>query len=176
MRLEPRLSAGTPKVNGDGIWKRLLDQWQLQVMVIPGILLLLVFHYLPMWGLLTSFQNYNLTKGFFGSEWIGLKHFRMFFESGDFYVVMKHTLAISLLKLVLGFPAPILLALMLNEARHRTFKRTIQTITYLPHFMSWVIVAGMVISILSVDNGSLNMLLMSLHVIGEPVNWLSIAE
>ncbi|MDQ6422712.1 ABC transporter permease subunit [Paenibacillus sp. LHD-117] len=151
-------------------------QWQVQVMIFPALVFILIFNYLPMYGVLMAFQDYSLFKGFFASEWAGLKHFKAFFDSPDFFQVMRNTIVISLLKLAIGFPAPILLALMLNEVKNMVFKRVIQTISYLPHFLSWVIVSGFVISMLSVDNGSLNILLGKLELIDKPVNFLSLPE
>ncbi|TJY41183.1 sugar ABC transporter permease [Cohnella pontilimi] len=145
-------------------------------MVVPAIIFIFIFSYIPMYGTLMAFQNYNIFKGFWDSPWVGFKHFEMFFHSRDFWPVMRNTLVISLLKLLIGFPAPILLALMLNEVRKMVFKRVVQTITYLPHFMSWVIVAGFTISMLSTDNGSFNIMLQKLSLIDEPVNWLSASE
>ncbi|WP_139070115.1 ABC transporter permease [Bacillus sp. FJAT-27225] len=145
-------------------------------MVWPGIILVFIFAYIPMYGVLMAFQDYNIFKGMLNSEWVGFKHFVMFFESPEFFTVMRNTVVISLLKLLIGFPAPIILALMLNEVRHQLFKRSIQTVSYLPHFLSWVIVAGFAGSILSTDNGSLNILLQELNVIDEPINFLSIPE
>jgi putative aldouronate transport system permease protein len=159
-----------------GAITRFIKQWDLQLMVVPAILFIFIFSYVPMYGTLMAFQDYNIFKGFWHSPWAGFKHFQMFFHSREFWPVMRNTLVISLLKLVIGFPAPILLALMLNEVRKIAFKRVVQTITYLPHFMSWVIVAGFTISILSTDNGSFNILLQKLHAIDEPVNWLSTSE
>ncbi|MGO4180548.1 ABC transporter permease [Paenibacillus sp. MCAF9] len=143
------------------------------MMVVPAILFILIFSYIPMYGTLMAFQDFNIFKGFWQSPWVGFKHFEMFFHSPDFWNVMRNTVVISLLKFALGFPAPIFLALMLNEVRKIAFKRIVQTISYLPHFMSWVIVAGFTMSMLSTDNGSVNMLLQSLHLIDEPINWLS---
>ena len=156
--------------------KRLAEQWELQTMVWPALLLIFVFSYIPMYGVLMAFQDYNLFAGFFNSPWVGMKHFRMFFDSPDFWNVMRNTLVISGLKLLIGFPAPIVLALMLNEIHFMWFKRVIQTISYLPHFLSWVIVGGFVFSMLSTENGSLNILLESLGLIEEPVNFLSVPE
>ncbi|WP_435171464.1 ABC transporter permease [Paenibacillus glycanilyticus] len=153
--------------------KRLRREWDIHLMIIPGVLLLFVFSYLPMYGVVTAFQDYNLFKGFADSPWAGTKHFRMFFHSPDFWTIMRNTVVVSLLKLIFSFPAPIALALLLNEVGKAAFKRIIQTVSYLPHFLSWVIVGGFVISMLSVDNGSINILLMKLHLIDEPVNWLS---
>ncbi|GLX66995.1 ABC transporter permease [Paenibacillus glycanilyticus] len=159
-----------------GILQAYIGQWDLQLMVIPGVLLVVLFSYVPMWGVLMSFQNYNLFTGFLDSQWVGMKHFDMFVHSSDFYRVMRNTLSISLLKLMFGFPAPIVLALLLNELKGFRFKRFVQTVSYLPHFMSWVIVSSFVISMLSVDNGSFNIFLMKLGIIHEPVNWLSTSQ
>ncbi|MBP1914448.1 putative aldouronate transport system permease protein [Lederbergia galactosidilyticus] len=158
------------------IFKRILKQWDLQLMVIPGLLLILIFNYFPMYGVLMAFQDYNIFKGMSGSEWVGFKHFIKFFNDSSFFEIMRNTVAISGLKILIGFPAPIILALMLNEIRNMPFKRTVQTITYLPHFLSWVIVAGFAISILSTESGSLNILLMKLGFINEPINFLSIPK
>ncbi len=155
---------------------RLLRQWDIQLMVLPALLFIFVFSYVPMYGVLTAFQDYSLFKGFLGSPWVGFKHFEMFFNAPVFWDVMRNTLVISLLKLIVGFPAPIILALMLNEIGNRTYKRAIQTISYLPHFLSWVIVSGFVLSLLSTDNGSLNILLQKLNLINEPINFLSMPE
>lgn len=160
----------------NSLFRRLISQWELQVMILPGILAIFIFSYIPMYGVLMSFQDYNLFKGFFNSPWVGFKHFEMFFNSPDFWNIMRNTIVISGLKLLIGFPAPVILALMLNEIQQAWFKRTIQTISYLPHFLSWVIVGGFVFSILSTENGSLNILLQQLRIIGEPINFLSIPE
>ncbi|OBZ11313.1 MULTISPECIES: sugar ABC transporter permease [Bacillales] len=159
-----------------GSIRRFIKQWDVQLMVIPAMLFIFVFSYLPMYGVLMAFQDYSIFKGFFDSPWVGFKHFEMFFNAPEFWTVMRNTLIISLLKLGVGFPAPIVLALMLNEINNRMFKRIIQTISYLPHFLSWVIVSGFVVSLLSTDNGSLNILLEKLHLIKEPLNFLSMPE
>ncbi len=152
---------------------RFLRQWDYQIMIIPSMLFIIIFSYIPMYGVLISFQDYNLFTGFWESPWVGFKHFRMFFEAPEFWDIMRNTLAISFLKLLLGFPAPIILALMLNEIRLMVFKRVIQTVTYIPHFISWVVVSGMIFSMLSVDGSGLNTLLMKLSWIDEPITWLS---
>ncbi|NQX59801.1 sugar ABC transporter permease [Paenibacillus qinlingensis] len=164
------------KTKSKGWFQSFIAQIDLQVMVLPGVLLVLIFSYVPMWGVLIGFQNYNLFSGFFHSDWVGLKHFEMFIHSPDFYRIMRNTLAISLLKLVFGFPAPIALALILNEVKSLGFKRFVQTVSYLPHFMSWVIVSSFVISMLSIDNGSINIALGQMGIIKEPINWLSQSE
>ncbi|WP_415663207.1 MULTISPECIES: ABC transporter permease [Saccharibacillus] len=146
------------------------------MMVLPALLFIFVFSYIPMYGVLMAFQDYSLFDGFSGSEWVGFKHFEMFFNAPEFWTVIRNTVAISLLKLLVGFPAPILLALMLNEVRNRAFKKIVQTISYLPHFLSWVIVSGFVMSLLSTENGSVNMLLQTANLIKEPINFLSLPE
>ena len=157
-------------------FKRLAGQWDIQLMVVPALLLIIVFQYIPMYGVLLGFQDYSLFKGFLDSPWVGLKHFEAFFNDPDFNRVIRNTIVISFLKFFIGFPAPIILALMLNEVSKLAFKRVIQTVSYLPHFMSWVIVAGMVSSMLSTDNGSINMLLQQLNLIDEPISFLSLPE
>jgi len=155
------------------IWRRFISQWDFQIMIIPSMLFILIFSYIPMWGVLVSFQDYDLFQGFWASHWVGLKHFKMFFESPEFWGIMRNTLVISFLKLLIGFPAPIILALMLNEVRQMVFKRVVQTITYIPHFFSWVVVSGLVFSMLAADGGGVNALLIKLSIIKEPINFLS---
>lgn len=154
--------------------QRYFAQWDLQLMVLPAILLVGIFSYIPMYGILMAFQQYNIFEGMAGSPWIGFDNFRRFFSEPRFWEILRNTIMISVLKIVICFPAPILLALMLNEVKNVAFKRVVQTITYLPHFLSWVIVAGFTMSILSMDNGSLNIALESLNLIDEPINFLSI--
>ncbi|AYB47648.1 ABC transporter permease [Paenibacillus lautus] len=159
------------------LW-RLMKQWDVQLMVIPGIILVLIFSYLPMYGVLTGFMDYNLFTGsrIWENPWVGFKHFEAFFAAPEFERLIRNTIVISLLKFFIGFPAPIILALMLNEVRHMFFKRVVQTITYLPHFMSWVIVAGLTTALLATENGSVNMLLQTIGTIQEPINFLSLKE
>lgn len=156
--------------------RRLSAQWQIQTMILPGILLIFLFSYIPMWGISIAFKEYDIFQGVAGSPWVGFKQFQLFFQSPDFLMILKNTIVIALLKLVFIFPAPIILALMLNEVKHAVYKKTVQTLTYLPHFISWVIVSGLVFSILAVDGGSLNLLLQKLKLVDQPVNWLSLPE
>ncbi len=155
---------------------RYMKQMDLQLMVIPGLLFIFIFNYIPMYGVLMSFQDYNLFDGMGNSPWVGFKHFEMFFNDPRFMEIMRNTMVISGLKILICFPAPIMLALMLNEVKNMAFKRTVQTITYLPHFLSWVIVAGFAMSILSTDNGSLNMAMEKAGLIDEPLSFLAIPE
>ncbi|XEC97678.1 ABC transporter permease [Paenibacillus tarimensis] len=156
--------------------RRFGKQWDIQLMVIPALAIIFVFSYIPMYGVLMAFQDYSIFSGFWASPWVGFKHFRMFLEAPEFWTVIRNTIVISLLKLGIGFPAPILLALMLNEVKNMVFKRVVQTVSYLPHFLSWVIVSGFAISMLSTDNGSINILLQKLKLIDEPIGFLGIPE
>ncbi len=125
----------------------------LYLFILPGLVILILFHYLPIYGVTIAFKNFNPIFGIMGSEWVGLKYFQRLWSSMFFWRVFKNTLVINLMQLICGFPAPIILALSLNEIRKTIFKRTVQTITYLPHFLSWVIVGGFVVNILSPSQG-----------------------
>ncbi len=132
------------------------------LLALPGILYLLIFKYGPMFGLVIAFKDYDPysgVAGIFASQWVGLANFNKFFESYYFGRIMGNTLIISMYKLLFGFPAPILFALLLNELRGKRFKKTVQTISYIPHFISWVIVAAMLSSLLTTDNGMINVIL-----------------
>ena len=134
----------------------------LLIMLIPGILYYILFKYKPMYGVLIAFKEYNLIEGVTGSPWVGMKYFNMTFQSPDFWRVFKNTLILSAYKLIFTFPAPIILALMLNEVRCMKFKKTVQTLTYLPHFLSWVVLSGIVINFLSPSSGPVNMIIRQL--------------
>lgn len=136
----------------------LYDRW-LYLMLLPGILYFLVFKYIPMWGVIISFQDYQPFSGILGSEWVGLKHFARFFSEPTFLILMKNTLIMALLNIVIFFPLPIIVALLLNELTGKWFKKGLQTIIYLPHFMSWVIVTGIVYIFFNIEDGVFNMLI-----------------
>ena len=127
-------------------------------MLLPGCIYFIVFHYIPMYGVVIAFQDFKVTRGLFGSEWVGLENFRLAFSSSEFYRILKNSLCISLLRIIFGFPAPIILALLLNELRSVAYKRVMQTVMYLPHFVSWVIAAGLVMNLLASD-GVVNMII-----------------
>lgn len=133
----------------------------LYLMLLPGLLYFVLFRYLPMGGLAIAFQEYDPFDGFWHSDWVGLEHFRRLFGEADFWLLMRNTLVLSGLNLFLFFPAPIVLALLLHEARVRLFRKTVQTITYMPHFLSWVVVVGMTVLLLSTQEGALNKLFVS---------------
>lgn len=118
-------------------------------MMLPGLLYFAVFRYLPMFGLVIAFKDYDIFKGIWASQWVGLKNFRELFHSSDFWNVLTNTLKISFAKIVIGFPIPIILAILLNEMRSVRFKKVIQTLLYLPHFLSWVVIGGIMLNLFS---------------------------
>lgn len=126
---------------------------------LPGIVYFLLFKYTPLLGSVMAFQNYNIFAGIWKSEWVGLDNFQRMFEYADFLRILNNTLAIGFYSLVFAFPIPIILALMMNELRNQMYKRFVQTAVYLPHFLSWVVVGGIVIEILSPTNGVVNYLI-----------------
>ena len=154
-----------------GFFQTLKAQWQLAVMSVPMLLYVLLFNYAPMWGWVTAFQDYKPKKGMLGSPWVGWKNFQWLFSRDDFLNSIRNTLAMSVINLVFGTVSAILLAVLLNEVRNRGFKRTVQTVTYLPHFLSMVIVVGMAQNIFA-SNGAVNDLLKALGLIKEPIFFL----
>ncbi|WP_282937706.1 ABC transporter permease subunit [Paenibacillus sp. RC67] len=153
------------------IWKRILANRYFYIMLLPAIAYYGVFHYYPMYGALIAFKQFSITKGILGSPWVGLKHFEYLFGLDKFWQVFWNTIIISLYRLVFGFPLPLIMAVLLNEAARLAFKKTVQTIVYLPHFISWVIMGGLLISLLSTDSGVVNNVIRSLG--GEPVGFLT---
>ncbi|UQZ82583.1 putative multiple-sugar transport system permease YteP [Paenibacillus konkukensis] len=134
------------------------DKW-MYLLLLPGLLYFLIFKYVPMWGVLLAFKNYQPFTGFWNSEWVGLEHFRNFFQNPDFGRLLRNTLLLSFYNLVFFFPAPIVIALLLNEIRKDLYKRTIQTLIYVPHFISMVIVASISYVFLTTEGGIVNSLL-----------------
>lgn len=145
-----------PKGENDGFFKKIKSSWQLHLMMLPGMLLVIIFCYLPMYGITIAFKDYIPSQGMFGSAWAGLKWFKYMFELPDVWLVTKNTFIIAGLKILLGFPVPIIFALLLNEVRKGWFKKGIQTIVYLPNFLSWVILAGLILDVFALNNGVVN--------------------
>jgi len=133
------------------VWSRLWKERYLYILLLPGLLYFLIYRYVPMAGNIIAFQDYSAFQGFLNSEWVGLKHFKTIFEDQEVIRVLWNTLYLSFLQIVFAFPVSIILALMLNEVRNTFFKRTIQSIVYLPHFLSWVVVIGLVTILLKSD-------------------------
>jgi putative aldouronate transport system permease protein len=145
----------------------------LYLMFLPVALYYLVFKYAPMFGLVIAFKDYNAFVGILGSKWVGMKYFDQFVHSMYFWRLIRNTLAISFLDLLVNFPAPIILALMLNEVQHKQFKSVVQTISYLPHFVSTVVIVGILVNFLSLSTGLINNILAAVglqrvHFLAEP--------
>lgn len=151
--------------------KQLHKNWQLYALFTPVLVYFLIFHYFPMYGVQIAFKNFIATKGIMDSPWVGLKHFERFFNSYYFWRILKNTLGIGLYELAVGFPIPILLALMINEAKSSRFRRFVQTVTYAPHFLSTVVVVGMIMMFLSPTSGLVNLVITSLG--GEAVGFMT---
>ncbi len=167
-----RNTAKAPRsVRKKGFFRTLCGQWQLMLMSVPMLLYVLLFNYGPMWGWVTAFQDYKPKLGMMGSKFVGWKNFEWLFSRADFLNSIRNTLAMSVINLVFGTVSSILLAILLNEVRNKGFKRTVQTVTYLPHFLSMVIVVGMAQNIFA-SNGAVNSLLLSLRLVKEPVFFL----
>jgi len=135
------------------LWRRMRKNWELYLFIAPAFLYFVIFHYAPMYGVQIAFKNFIPSKGFLGSAWVGFDHFERFFNSYYFTDLLVNTLTISFYELAIGFPLPIILALAFNEIRNGAFKKTVQTITYAPHFISVVVMAGMVITFLTPSTG-----------------------
>lgn len=134
----------------------LKGSWELYLFLVPAIAYFIIFEYAPMYGLQIAFKNYRAVDGILGSEWIGFKHFASFFGAYDFGRIIKNTLQINLYQLMFSFPAPIILALSMNQIMHERYKKFLQTITYAPHFISTVVLAGMLYLFLSPSSGFIN--------------------
>lgn len=133
--------------------------WQLYALLVLPLAYFLIFKYGPMYGVLIAFKDYNLFKGVAESPWVGLNVFREVFGMSDFYKALRNTLMLNLLDLLVSFPAPIVLALLLNEVRQKTYKKFAQTMLYLPHFLSWVIIGGMMYQVFATNTGIINQVL-----------------
>lgn len=142
--------------------KSLRKNWELYVLILPVLVFFLIFSYMPMYGIIIAFKDYIAPKGIWGSPWVGFEHFKRFFGSIYFGRTLKNTLGISLYSLVVSFPMPIILAIMINEVRNLAFKKTVQTVTYAPYFISQVVMCGMIIIFLRPDAGFFNMVLKAL--------------
>ncbi len=150
--------------------KSVMRNWRLYVMCAPTVAFFILFAYKPMYGILIAFKNFSMRKGIMGSPWVGFENFTRLFTSYWFPIILKNTLALSILSLVLGFPIPIILALLLNEVKNDRFRKTFQTISYAPHFISIVVLCGMVTLFVSPTSGILNKFITMLG--GESVAFL----
>lgn len=158
-------------------WKKsLMSYWQLYLLLIPVVLNFVLFHYVPMAGIQIAFKDFTLIEGIWDSAWIGFEHFIRFFNAYNFWTILSNTLILSVLSLAFSFPLSICLALMINEIRHKKLNSTLQTIFFAPHFVSTVVVVGMMQAFLSPENGIINILLMKIGVIEEGIYFTRLEE
>ncbi|AEI46306.1 ABC transporter permease [Paenibacillus mucilaginosus] len=156
--------------NESGLFKRMLKNRAIYLMILPGLLFFLIFKYVPMWGLIIAFQDYKPYLGITGSPFVGFEHFERLFSDDMFFTILRNTLLLFGMNLLFYFPVPIILALMLNEVRHAMFKKWVQTLVYVPHFMSWVIIVSITFVMLSMDRGLINEILVMMGF--EKINFL----
>ncbi len=177
MAIAQRVTGRTIAEPRIGVWPKIAKDFArnryIYLMLVPVVLYYLIFHYGPMYGAVIAFQDFNPIKGIGGSKWIGFENFTEFFNGVFFLRLIRNTLAINVLDLIFHFPAPILLALLLNEITSPRFKRTVQTITYMPHFISLVVVVGMMVDFFARD-GLINNLLAVLGIV--PVSFMQRAD
>ena len=159
---------------GKRVQKVLKRDWQLLVLCALPVLYFVIFHYVPMYGVQIAFKDFKASEGIWGSAWVGFKHFKRFFASSQFWTLIKNTLGLSLLQILLGFPIPILLAIMLNQVKNQKFRKFAQSILYCPHFISIVVLAGMLYIFLSPRNGIVNTIIKMLG--GEAIFFLGEAK
>ncbi|GGG00904.1 ABC transporter permease [Paenibacillus abyssi] len=174
--MQLQLKAETIERKKRNSWRKIVQQRYLLLMSLPFVVWLFIFHYLPLWGWTMAFQRYRPGRSFFEQDWVGFTNFVQLFSDERFYLVLRNTVAMSFMALIVGYTVPIIFALLLNEIRLITFKRTMQTISYLPHFVSWVIVAGIVTKMLSTEGGPINELLMALNIIDQPIQFMAKGE
>ena len=164
-------SGKTITLNRMSNWQYFLRHKWLYVMLLPGLLYFIMFRYVPMGGLVIAFKDYSPFLGIWDSKWVAFDQFKKFFDTPDFGRLLRNTLGISLLQLLLYFPAPIILSLFLNEVKHSGYKRVVQTLVYIPHFVSWVIVASLTYQLFNVSDGVINMIIQAIT--GSTVDILS---
>ena len=144
------------------LWHRIKINKQVYFLILPVLIWLFVYSYVPMYGIILAWKDYSAAKGIWGSKWVGWEHFEFMFSDPRYLSALKNTLTISITKLVVLFPMPLILALLINEVRVTGYRRVVQTLTYLPHFISWVVLSGIIKSFLSPETGALNLMLESL--------------
>jgi putative aldouronate transport system permease protein len=165
-------SVSVSKKAKSSFFQRMKQQKALLAMSLPFLIWLFIFKYIPLWGWSIAFQDFKPARSLFDQEWAGLEHFKFLFTDPNFWRVLRNTIGMSSINLVLGFVTAIGLALLINEIRNIRFKKSVQTISYMPHFISWVVAASIVSYSLSLENGIINIVLVKLGLISEPILWL----
>lgn len=167
------MSQATPLNRKKTFWQLLFSQRQLVLMSLPFVLYIILFKFVPLWGWTMAFQNFKPAKGFFDQQWVGFAKFAFLFKDKEFLLSLRNTVGMSLISTALGYITAITIAVFLNEVQFIGIKRFTQTVSYLPHFLSWIIVTGLVANVLSVEDGILNNILLFFGLIDKPVQWLA---
>jgi putative aldouronate transport system permease protein len=169
--VEAKVKIANPPIKGNkrSFISNIKKHYILYIMFLPVIISLLLFNYIPMWGVLLGFKDFVPWQGFWGSKWVGLGNFKYIFNTPDFPRLLRNTLLINIYKMIFGFPAPIIFALLLNELKNKLFKRTVQTISYMPYFVSWIVISGIAYSFLNTNYGIINNILKGFGL--EPIQW-----
>ena len=168
------LAAGSEEIpfkSQKSLFKKALKNYELYIFIFPALVYFIIFHYGPMYGLQIAFKDFNASQGIWGSPWVGLTNLMNFFNGYFFWVIIKNTIGIALYTLIVSFPIPIILALMLNEVKTPFLKKTVQTVTYAPHFISTVVMVGMILTFLSPSTGIVNTFLKTLGM--NPISFLT---
>lgn len=150
--------------------KYMRRNWQLWVMLLPAMLYIFIFCYVPMYGIQLAFRDYDFTKGITGGDWAGLKYFKQYFESPMFFTTLKNTFVIAFASIIVGFPIPIILAMVINQLKNKKWKRCVQTTVYIPYFISIVVMVSMLRILLADDTGVISNFLKSIHLVGQNIN------
>lgn len=158
MKKNKAAAASPAAVGGKPIGQRILDNWQLYAMLLVPVVLTVIYKYIPMYGIQIAFRDYKANRGYWGSDWVGFYWFKRFFTSPNCIRMIKNTVLLSLYSLLWSFPIPIILALMINQVRFKRFKRTVQTVLYAPHFISTMVICGMIRIFLSPSGGLINLI------------------
>lgn len=154
--------------------KAIFKNWELYLLILPPVVYFIVFHYIPMGGILIAFKDYSIRLGVIASPWAGFKYFEQFFSSPMFWPLIRNTLTLSVYSIVAGFPAPIILAIALNEVKNGFFRRLVQTVTYAPYFISMVVLVGIIMQVLAYRGGLINPVIV--HFGGQPINFMGMPE
>ncbi|MBC8059959.1 MAG: sugar ABC transporter permease [Clostridiaceae bacterium] len=172
MQVKLKVNNGQPKSTLKSMKNLIIREryWELYLMLVPSVLILIIFKYVPMNGLIIAFQQYNIFDGILKSPFIGMENFKELFNNQEFYTVFRNTLLINSYKLLFYIPIPVLLALFINDVKNAAVRKAIQTTIYLPHFLSWVIVGGIFVNVLAVNGGIVNNLIVALG--GEPLKFM----
>ena len=164
--------SGSALTTGEKVMRYWAHNWQLWLMLLPGIIYIFVFCYVPMYGVQLAFRDYSFASGITGGKWEGFKYFKQYFESPMFFPTLRNTFVIALTSIIVGFPAPIILAMIINQIRNTKWKKVVQTTVYIPYFISLVVLVSMINILFANDSGVVGNFLKAIHLVGSNINIL----